>query len=186
MDRKAGERKKVILGMGKEETNKERNFDLGLREVKASLHEKINLYKTRAREVEQYLSKKPEEWGKFQNEANLEIDGIFRDIMNFEKINLNNGCGDRVYKLKHLFVKRIRKLFERGQYGKWSIIKPYGYAGDFKIIDDIYQNDPSTTGFDRLLDNYFQMSAISVAVRNRKEDFKRLIKLILKRPSYSN
>jgi len=37
------------------------------------------------------------------------------------------------------------------------------------------QNNPTTLGFERLFDNYFQMSAISIAVRNRKEDFKRII-----------
>ena len=57
----------------------------------------------------------------------------------------------------------------------WSLRKPFGYAGDFKIIDDLYRNYPTTVGFDRLFDNYTQMSAIAVAVRNRKEDFKRMI-----------
>jgi hypothetical protein len=95
--------------------------------------------------------------------------------MNFEKENLINGRDDRVYKLKRLFVNKFREIFVRGDYIDWSLRKPFGYAGDFKIIDDIYQNNPTSTGFARLFDNYFQMSTISVAVRNRKEDFKRLV-----------
>lgn len=142
---------------------------------KFSLRTMIKLYLKRAREIEHYLSKKPNDWGRFQAEFNAEINGIFRNIMNFEKVNLAVGNEPKVYKFKQLFVKRFRQIFARGVYCEWSIRKPYGYAGDFKIIEDIYENSPSINGFDRLFDNYFQMSAISVAVRNRKEDLKRLI-----------
>lgn len=148
---------------------------LGISTIEASLRTKLKLYRKRASEIENYLSKNLEEWGKFQSEFNSEVNGIFRDIMNFEKVNFSNDQEEKVYKLKRIFINRIRKLFLRGIYNEWSLRKPFGYAGDFKIIDDIYQNNPTTTGFDRLFDNYFQMSAISVAVRNRKEDFKRLI-----------
>ncbi len=122
------------------------------------LRNKIRLYKKRAQEIESCLSKKPKEWGKFQSEFNQEVNSIFHDIMNFEKANLSAGREDKVYKLKRLFVDRVRKIFVRGTYIKWSLCKPFGYAGDFKIIDDIYENNPTTIGFDRLFDNYFQMS----------------------------
>ena len=143
--------------------------------VQATLRTKIKLYLKRAKEIEYYLSKKPEEWGKFQSEFNSEVNGIFRDIMNFEKENFSIGKKEKVNKLKKIFVSRIRTIFLKGAYNEWSLRKPFGYSGDFKIIDDIYQNNPLNTGFERLFDNYFMMSAISVAVRNRKEDFKRLI-----------
>ncbi len=139
------------------------------------LRNKIKLYVKKAQEIEEFLSKDPNTWGKFQNEFNSEVNGIFCDIMDFEKINLAANREDRVYRLKQLFVNRIRKIFVKGVYIDWSLRKPFGYAGDFKIIEDIYENNPITVGFDRLFDNYFQMSAISIAVRNRKEDFKRLI-----------
>ena len=148
---------------------------LGMNIIEPSLRAKLRLYKKRASEIESYLSKNPEEWGRFQSEFNSEVSSIFRDVMNFEKINFLNGYEGKVYKLKRIFINRIRELFLKGAYNEWSLRKPFGYAGDFKIIDDIYQNNPITTGFVRLFDNYFQMSAISVAVRNRKEDFKRLI-----------
>ncbi|MDP2943747.1 MAG: class I SAM-dependent methyltransferase [Candidatus Omnitrophota bacterium] len=148
---------------------------LEIKAMETPLRTMIRVYIKRASEIELYLSKKPKEWGKFQAEFNTEMNGIFRNIMNFEKFNLANGNEDKVYKLKQLFVKRFRKTFARGIYCDWSIRKPFGYAGDFKIMEDIYENNPITIGFDRLFDNYFQMSAISVAVRNRKEDFKRLL-----------
>jgi trans-aconitate methyltransferase len=140
-----------------------------------SLRAKLKLYKKRASEIESCLAKRPGEWGKFQSEFNSEVNNIFRDIMIFEKLNFAAGQEEKVYKLKKIFINRIRDLFLKGVYNEWSLRKPFGYAGDFKIIDDIYQNNPTTNGFVRLFDNYFQMSAISVAVRNRKEDFKRLI-----------
>ncbi len=146
----------------------------------ASLRVKINHYKKMAQEIEEFLSKNPDEWGRFQAEFNAEVNVVFRDIMNFEKENVAAGNEDKVYKLKNLFVKKIRKTFERGELTDWILKKPYGYAGDFKVIEDIYRNDPTTTGFERLFDNYVQMSAISVAVRNRKDDFKRFIAEFLK------
>lgn len=146
---------------------------LEIKNEEISLRNTVKLYLKRAKEIESYLSKRPKEWGRFQAEFNAEINKVFRNIMEFEKANLVNE--DKVYKLKQLFVNRIREVFTRGDYAQWSIRKPFGYAGDFKIIEDIYENNPITVGFDRLFDNYFQMSAISVAVRNREEDFRRLI-----------
>ena len=152
------------------------NSVLELEEIGLSLRSKIKVYKKRAQEIELYLSEKPGEWGKFQSEFNSAVDSIFRDIMNFEKENLAMGYENKVYKLKRIFINKVRKLFLKGTYNEWGFRKPCGYAGDFKIIDDIYENNPVTTGFVRLLDNYGMMSAISVAVRNRKEDFKRFVK----------
>ena len=173
-----------MVRMDREE--KRAKVDLGLDSIKVPLRAKIKLYKKRAREIEFYLSKKPGEWGKFQNEFNSEVNIIFRNIMNFEKGNLAAGHEDKVYKLKRLFVKRFRKIFARGVYCEWGIRKPFGYAGDFKIIDDIYQNNPSTIGFDRLFDNYFQMSAIAVSARNRKQEFKRIILDFVKKHKKQN
>jgi len=141
----------------------------------ASFRMMVNHYKRRAQEIEDYLSKRPNEWGKFQNEFNSEVNNVFREIMKFEKENIAIGREDRVYKLKRIFVNRIKSNFVKGAYAEWSARRPYGYAGDFKIIEDIYQNNPTTIGFERLFDNYFMMSSISIAVRNRKNDFKKVI-----------
>jgi len=148
---------------------------LGLSEIKTTIRTQVKLYKRRAAEIEKYLSEHPGEWGKFQNEFNLEVNSIFRGIMNFEKINLSKGLNSKVLKLKRLFLKKIRGIFMQGVFVKWCFEKPFGYAGDFKIIDDLYQNNPTTTGYPRLFDNYLQMTAMAIAVRNRKEDFKRMI-----------
>ena len=144
--------------------------------IKISLRSRIKQYQKKAQEIKEYLFKQPDQWGKFQEEFNSKLNYIFRQIMEYEKEQVSLGRKDKVQKLKDFFIKKFRKsVFMHGVYGSWSIVKPLGYPGDYKIIDDIYQNNPTTTGFDRLFDNYFQMSAISIAVRNRKEDFKKII-----------
>ncbi len=148
---------------------------VGISGIKASLRTRIKLYKKRAKEIEDYLSKHPDEWGKFQSEFNDEVNGIFREIMDYERTQLSLGNRKKVQNLKDFFIKNFRGNFYVGDLCKWSIDKPLGYPGDFKIIYDIYLNSPKTQGFERLFDNYFQMSAIAVAVRNRKEDFKHMI-----------
>ena len=146
-----------------------------LKAHETSLNQKVKRYRKRAKEIGSYLAKFPLDWGRFQSEFNQEINGIFRDLMIFEKEHLERGEEEKVYKLKLLFLKHFRGEFARGDYIKWSLEKPLGYTGDYKIIDDIYRNHPTTTGFDRLYDNYFLMSPASVATRNRKEDFKKII-----------
>lgn len=143
--------------------------------VCSTLKSKIDYYLKRASEIEEHLKAHPDDWGQFQAEFNREVNSIFNEIMLFEQSQLLQGNEDKVSKLRDLFIKRLRDIFNRGTYFEWSLRKPYGYAGDFKIIDDIYTNNPQTKGFDRIFDNYFQLSAICVAVRNRKEDFKQIL-----------
>lgn len=157
------------------DSSDEKNVALDLSAFTSSLRSRFKLYMKRAREIEEHLQDRPEEWGKFQGEFNAAVDAIFRDVMNFEKSSMINDSRHKVEKLKNLFIKRFRKLFMRKEYSEWSISKPLGYAGDFKIIDAIYQNNPATTGFNRLFDNYYIMSSVSAGVKNRKDYFKRLI-----------
>lgn len=157
------------------EANAVIKIDIRLKDAPHLLRKRMKLYLDAAQEIELYLAKKPHEWGRFQSQFNTHVSNVFREIMDFEKENLESGNEDRVYRLKNFFATHIQRHFLRGDLTVWSLNKPYGYAGDFKIIDEIYLNQPTTLGFDRLFDNYFQMSSISVAVRNRKEDFKRKI-----------
>src|SRR3989338_9818219 len=87
---------------------------------KLSLRALVNRYKKRAKEIETYLSNRPNEWGKFQNEFNAEVNKVFREIMEFEKENIAAGQEDKVYKLKRIFINRIKSIFTRGEYGEWS------------------------------------------------------------------
>jgi len=141
--------------------------------LEASLISKIKDYEKSFSEIENVLLKKPDEWGRHQGEVNRQVDNIFCDISNFERITIANEQKDRLDKFRDYFVKNIRKSFLKGHYIEWSLHKPHGYAGDFEIMDEINVNNPTSIGVKRLYDNYYQRLAICSAVRNRKEDFKR-------------
>lgn len=138
------------------------------------LFSKIKYYTKLSQELRACLLKDPNDWNKFQGVFNLSVDKVYEDILEFEKENADK-FELKVYKLKKIFEKRYRRYFLEGEFIRWSFEKPYGYAGDFKIIDDIYQNQPRTVGITRLWDNWFQQLACPKAVRERKEDFKKLI-----------
>ncbi len=139
-----------------------------------NLFSKIRYYLQISQEFKTHLSKFPHEWNKFQKIFDLSVDKVHQDIREFEKENIDKS-EERVYRLKKIFERRYRHYFLYGDFIKWSFKKPFGYAGDFKIIDDIYRNNPSTSGFDRLWDNYFQKLAATESIRKRKEDLKRII-----------
>ena len=140
---------------------------------------KVKEYRKRAAEIKSYLDQHPDEWPRFQAEVSSSIDAILLDILNFERENIV-GNEEQVYRLKKLFERRFRKYFLHGETVKWAFQKPYGYAGDCKIIDDVYCNQPNTTGFERLFDNHFLELGVAAAVRNRKQDFKKIIRDFVK------
>jgi len=144
-------------------------------DAQRSLKSNIAHYLNKFKQIENHLSARPEEWGKFQAEFNEELDNLFKTILEFEQSATNEVENKKVEKVKDFFIKRFRHYFKVGEYCSWSIEKPYGYAGDFKIIDLIYKNCPESTGVERLYDNYFLESTISRSVRSRKEDFKDII-----------
>jgi len=155
-------------------------IDSLLKTQETSLRKRIKKYREVAKELKAHLDAHPGEWGKYQSVFNQEINAIFRDLMIFEQERLANNDEASVYKLKRIFVNHLRADFLHGEHICWSLQKPYGYAGDFKIIDDIYRNDPKTKGFARLFDNYSQMSAAAFAIRNRKEDIKKFVGSLVK------
>lgn len=140
----------------------------------SSLFSEVKDYIKLSRDLKAHLSKHPDDWPKFQKTFNLNLDKLYDDILQFERENIYKS-EPKVYRLKKIFEKRYRKYFLYGEFIKWSFDKPYGYAGDFKIIDDIYQNQPRTVGFNRLWDNYFQQLAAPKAIRERKKYLKNIL-----------
>ncbi len=56
-----------------------------------------------------------------------------------------------------------------------ALIKPFGYAGDFLIIDKIYTSHTSAIPEYVIWDEYFHNHSAPKAVRNRKEYFKKIL-----------
>ena len=147
---------------------------MALSGLKFNLFAEVKPYLRLRKELVSYLSKHPNEWPKFQEIFTLTVDKIYADILELERTNIDKYESD-IYRLKKIFEKRYRRYFLYGEYMRWCLNKPFGYSGDFKIIDNIYQNEVRTTGFDGLCDSWFQQLAASKAVRARKEDFKKMI-----------
>ena len=61
-----------------------------------------------------------------------------------------------------------------------SIIKPYGYSGDFEIIDKIYTMHMAEHEPYKSWDKLFHTSKAAIAVRNRKEYFKQILRKLYK------
>lgn len=57
-----------------------------------------------------------------------------------------------------------------------GVRKPFGYAGDFLMIDKIYTFKKSPISKYRIWDEYFHRQSAPKAVRNRKKYFKKIIK----------
>lgn len=100
----------------------------------------------------------------------------------YEELNLwFQGIGEQV-RAGSITRKQIRTMwtafgeaFSMDTMQGLVAIKPYGYAGDFEIIDKIYTNWISPKEQLVNWDKFFHWHKATVAVRNRKEYFKKLL-----------
>lgn len=127
------------------------------------------------------IEKDPQNWQGYQREVDLIIDSVFNLCWEFERQHADDEA--KLYKMKRLFNKNFMHYFRLGRLGSMVIDKPFGYHGDFLIIDEIYKNQASTYGVERCMDNYFLRTPASAATRNRKEDFKNYLAEIIKKAS---
>jgi len=145
-----------------------------MKPTKPTLFSEVRQYISLSQEAQSHLSTYPYDWPKFQERFNATLDKISLNILRFEKDNIIKS-ESTIYRLRKIFEQRYRKFFLYGQFPRWVYEKPFGYAGDFKIIDDIYQNQPRTIGFDGLWDHYFQQMVACRATRQRKVYFKKTL-----------
>ena len=73
--------------------------------------------------------------------------------------------------IRHFFG---REFLENTLHGM-ALLKKYGYAGDFLMIDKIYTGNAPENPFHQSWDKYFQNHSAPRAVRNRKAYFKELM-----------
>jgi len=90
------------------------------------------------------------------------LEELLSDKINIQRVkdNFRQLVGAWVY--KSAFMKRA---FE----------KPEGYAGDYKILEIIYDNKPISKKIGLYFDNYFLKSPYAVAVRTRKDRLRELL-----------
>jgi len=88
-----------------------------------------------------------------------------------------NGKPDLLNSLQERFQWRLIsiKFMAQSPFMRQIFIKPYGYAGDHKVIDMIYTNEPAGNGIVPFIETYCYNTPACQSVRNRKEFVKRLI-----------
>ena len=123
-----------------------------------------------------------------------EVKNIVNGIEEFVK---KNGPEEHEYEAFTSLMRKIGELKKQGLLSNTNVIelhkkfgeamtstktlqgqvkvKPYGYAGDFDIIDKIYTNYRTPSEHLVKWDCYFQNQAAPKAVRNRKEYFKTIL-----------
>lgn len=132
-------------------------------------------------ELKQIAAERPQIWGRYQKATEEFLDRAFA-VCN--DIDLHYSDSRRkLNQFKKLFIKHFRPYLRIGKLNRHVIDSPHGYAGDYEIIDAIYRNRPDTDGMAKCLDEGFLTTPASVATRNRKEDFIRIMKeAVLSRP----
>lgn len=102
-----------------------------------------------------------------------------RDYLQFEhslSTLVHAGASDPVLSREILpMIDSCKFLFDRDSVMGHIRTKPYGYAGDFQIIERIYQNEILRENY-RLWDAYSLSHPAAQAVRNRKKYFKSLLR----------
>ncbi|MCX5727036.1 MAG: class I SAM-dependent methyltransferase [Candidatus Saganbacteria bacterium] len=73
-----------------------------------------------------------------------------------------------IEKIKNTFRELISPWFKQGKIMTRALEKPRGYAGDYEMLEIIYNDKPLSEGFGYYFDMGFLAGGLTVAVRNRK------------------
>ena len=98
-------------------------------------------------------------------------------ILALKKIDLEIGENkDLKNDLREIFRSELQPLCLRGPLWNHALTKPYGYPGDFEILNAIYKNiSVAKDSVGRELDRAFLTSPLAEAVRNRKNTIVNLL-----------
>lgn len=105
----------------------------------------------------------------FNNEYYPFIDSMVQSVAQLKKAG--EISDEDITRIQNFFGQEFLENTLHGM----ALLKKYGYAGDFLMIDKIYTGNTSADIFFQSWDAYFQNHAAPKAVRNRKEFFKKLL-----------
>ena len=128
-----------------------------------------NKLKSSWKEIRHRTNIEPSNYKTYQLQVNAITKDIFKLCLAFEARKPSHA---QLILAKKWFISEFRDFVREGSLNRMVMDRPYGYPGDFRIIDHIYQKDPKTLGFERCMDDHLLDSPASIATRNRKEDFK--------------
>ncbi|MFA5073550.1 MAG: class I SAM-dependent methyltransferase [Nitrospirota bacterium] len=96
-----------------------------------------------------------------------------------EELEQSVGYDKTVLKpIRENFREKTKKYFEKSFCNR-ARIWPQGYPGDYYMIEFVYRNAAMSSGIGFYLDRYFLGTTLSVAVRERKELLRELVRLEL-------
>ncbi|MCM8787018.1 MAG: DUF1796 family putative cysteine peptidase [Candidatus Omnitrophica bacterium] len=102
---------------------------------------------------------------------------LLTDEMMQKAEELEESISQRIImkKAKQSFREIMGSWIYEGRVVKRAFEKPRGYPGDYKTLEEIYNNCPLSKGIGYCSDKYFLENEYAVAVRNRKDKMKEIL-----------
>ena len=104
------------------------------------------------------------------------VNNLLKTLQNLEK-KVNHKLA--LKQLKAYFRQVVGFSAYKSWFVKRAFEKPFGYPGDYILLDKIYDNEPVAEGFGRYWDCYFLNDGLANAVRDRKNQLIKFIKQII-------
>ncbi|HAK59278.1 MAG TPA: hypothetical protein DCO77_02695 [Nitrospiraceae bacterium] len=107
-----------------------------------------------------------------------------------EEFDKNAGQNTSIIRETQIrFREKTHDVFSKSYLMNHARTWPLGYPGDYTMLEDVYSNTPKSEGIGYYLDEYFLSTTLAVAVRERKETLRELLKTELenrKKPKILN
>ena len=83
------------------------------------------------------------------------------------QIDLGVLSQEQIEQVRH----SLKPLLEQSHFWNWAVSKPYGYAGDYMVLEYCYENAlaSESTALGKLLDRWLLESQLASGVRERKD-----------------
>lgn len=122
--------------------------------------------------LEQMINTKEIEEKKIFNRISMLNNNILKRADVLEK---KIGDAQLIEKIKENFRIACGPWAYRSKIVKHAFIKPYGYPGDYELLELIYNNKPISEGIGYYLDLYFLNDPYAKAVRERKNKMRSML-----------
>lgn len=150
--------------------------------TKKGFGKKVKDFKTKVYQIYGLYKKNKFSLNECRDSIKKEFDNIA-----YAGYNLEQALSDEkiIKKIKKNFRGVLEGLLFRSKFGKRAQSKPRGYPGDYKMIEFMYNNKPTSIGIGRFLDFYILENPYVVAVRNRKDKMRGIIEKFISTSSKS-
>lgn len=136
--------------------------------------EDLQVKEKELKKIQRHLNLVPHDWEAYQGQTREILDAIFQACFELEKANAEKE--DEIYRSKRRFQDFIYTYLQLGDASRMMLEKPFGYQGDFLLMDNIYYNQSRIIGFERVIDEYFLNSPACQAMRHRKDAFRKSLR----------